>query len=129
MCWQRTLLEANGKTDMSLSHLVAYLVSVVSQFMHFLNKEHLEAIYHVFKYLKGSLRKDLMFRSNNSLQIETYTNADWAGSVMDRRSISGYYSFVGGNLMTWRGKNQSIVARSSVEVEFRVAAFGIYELL
>ena len=31
--------------------------------------------------------------------------------------------------MTWRGKNQSIVARSSVEVEFRVAAFGIYELL
>lgn len=129
MCWQRTLLEANGKTDMSLSHLVAYLVSVVSQFMHSLNKEHLEAIYHVFKYLKGSLRKDLMFRSNNSLQIETYTNADWAGSVMDRRSISGYYSFVGGNLMTWRGKNQSIVARSSVEVEFRVAAFGIYELL
>ena len=37
----------------------------------------------------------------------------------DRRSTSGYFTFVGGNLVTWKSKKQNVVARSSAEVEFR----------
>ncbi|RVW26484.1 Retrovirus-related Pol polyprotein from transposon RE2 [Vitis vinifera] len=54
-------------------------------------------------------------------------NADWAGSVTDRRSTSGYCSFVWGNLVTWRSKKQSVVARSSAEAEVRAMAQGICE--
>ncbi|RVW61484.1 Retrovirus-related Pol polyprotein from transposon RE2 [Vitis vinifera] len=50
-----------------------------------------------------------------------------AGSVTDRRSTSGYCSFVWGNLVTWRSKKQSVVARSSAEAEFRAMAQGICE--
>lgn len=70
-----------------------------------------------------------MFKPRGHLQIETYTDADWAGSVVDRRSTSGYCSFVGGNLVTWRSKKQSVVARSSAEAEFRALAQGICEIL
>ncbi|KAH9657194.1 retrovirus-related pol polyprotein from transposon RE1 [Citrus sinensis] len=86
-----------------LSHTrpdIAFAVSVISQFMHSPCKEHLEAVYKVLKYLKKTPGKGLLFKKNNNLQVEVYTDADWAGSVIDRRSTSGYCTFVGGNLVT-----------------------------
>jgi len=50
----------------------------------------------------------------------------YAGSIVDRRSTTCYYMFLGGNLVTWRSKKQNVVARSSVEAEFTQ---GVYELL
>ncbi|KAJ4821406.1 Bidirectional sugar transporter SWEET [Rhynchospora pubera] len=59
----------------------------------------------------------------------TYYNSDWAGDVTDRKSTSGYFTFVGGNLVTWRSKKQKVVALSSAEAEFRGIAKGLQELL
>ena len=56
-------------------------------------------------------------------------DADWAGSIVNRRSTSGYCSFVGGNLVTWQSEKQNVVARSSAEAEFRVVAHGICEIM
>ena len=47
----------------------------------------------------------------------------------DRRSTSGYSTFVGGNLVAWRSKKQSVVARSTAEAELRAMAHGVCELL
>ncbi|RVW15128.1 Retrovirus-related Pol polyprotein from transposon TNT 1-94 [Vitis vinifera] len=74
---------------------LAYALSVVSQYMHNPGEQHMNA------------------------SIEVYTDADWAGAVDDRRSTSGYFTFVGGNLVTWKSKKQNVVARSSAEAEFR----------
>lgn len=63
------------------------------------------------------------------MSIEAYTNADYAGSIVDRRSTSSYCILLGGNLVTWRSKKQSVVARSSAETEFRSIALGMCELL
>ncbi|RVW66682.1 Retrovirus-related Pol polyprotein from transposon RE1 [Vitis vinifera] len=46
-----------------------------------------------------------------------------------RRSTSGYFTFVGGNLVTWKRKKQNVVARSSAETEFRGMALGLCEAL
>ncbi|RVW80534.1 Retrovirus-related Pol polyprotein from transposon RE1 [Vitis vinifera] len=54
-----------------------------------------------------------------SVIIELYTDADWAGAVDDRRPTFGYFTFVGGNLVTWKSKKQNVVAHSSAEAEFR----------
>ena len=48
---------------------------------------------------------------------------------MDGKSTSGYFTFVGGNLVTWRSKKQKVVSRSSAEAEFRGMVHGICELL
>ena len=48
---------------------------------------------------------------------------------MDRRSTTGYCTFLGGNLVTWRSKKQNVVARSFAESEFRAIAQGLCELL
>ncbi|XP_048420050.1 uncharacterized mitochondrial protein AtMg00810-like [Pyrus x bretschneideri] len=48
--------------------------------------------------------KGILCRTSGHLEIEGFTNADWAGDVTDKRSTSGYFTFVGGNLVTWRSK-------------------------
>ncbi|KAG8471344.1 hypothetical protein CXB51_036384 [Gossypium anomalum] len=54
---------------------------------------------------------------------------NYAGSMVDRRSTSGYCTFLRGNLVTWRSKKQNVVARSSVEAKFRAMALRVCELL
>ena len=58
-----------------------------------------------------------------------YTNADWADLISYRQSTLGYCTFVGGSLVNWRSKKQSIVATSSAKAEFHSVANGVYELL
>ena len=70
-----------------------------------------------------------MFSKNAHLDIEGYTDADWAGNILDRKSTSGYFTFMGGNLVTWRSKKQKVVALSSAEAEFRDMVKGLCELL
>jgi len=59
--------------------------------------------------------------------VAVFTDADWAGSITDRKSTSGYCTYVRGNLITSRSKKQSVVVRSSAEAEFRAMAQGICE--
>ncbi|CAJ2657582.1 unnamed protein product [Trifolium pratense] len=113
-----------------LSHTrpdIAFSVSVVSQFMHSPFEEHLEAVYRILRYLKATPEKGLFFRKTNERNVSIFSDADWAGSITDRRSTSGYCAYVWGNLVTWRSKKQGVVARSSAEAEFRVMAQGICE--
>ncbi|KAL0560267.1 hypothetical protein IC582_000667 [Cucumis melo] len=90
-------------------------------------EKHMEAVNRIRRYLKNTPGKWLMFRKTNRKTIEACTNSDWAGSVIDRKSTSGYCTFVWGNLVTWRSKKQSVVARSSAEAEYRAMSLGICE--
>nr|CAN78733.1 hypothetical protein VITISV_020436 [Vitis vinifera] len=113
-----------------LSHTrpdIGFAVSVVSQFMHSPTKEHMEAVYRILRYLKMTPGKGLFFRKTENRDTEVYLDADWAGNIIDRRSTSGYCSFVWGNLVTWRSKKQSVVTRSSAEAEYKALAQGICE--
>ncbi|GJX06513.1 putative RNA-directed DNA polymerase [Tanacetum coccineum] len=62
-------------------------------------------------------RPDIAY-ANRDHQVCGYTDADWAGDRTDGKSTSGYFTFVGGNLVTWRSKKQKVVSRSSAEAEF-----------
>ena len=108
---------------------IAFVVSCVSQFMHSLSKSHLDAVYWILKYLKGTPGRGLLFQKNEERKVEVYVDADWAGSVTNRRSTSGYCSYVWGNLVTWRSKKQTVVARSSAQAELRSTALSICEVI
>ena len=97
--------------------------------MHCPSLDHMNTVVRILRYLKSSPGKGLMFRKHNHLNIDGYTDADWAGSTTDRRSTSGYFTFVGGNVVTWRSKKQKVVALSSAEAEFRGMVKGLCELL
>ncbi|KAI5324900.1 hypothetical protein L3X38_033973 [Prunus dulcis] len=86
-----------------LSHTrpdIAYAMSVVSQFMHSPSEDRMNAVIRILRYLKSAPKKGLMFSKHGHLNIDGYTDADWAGSITDRKSTSGYFTFMGGNLVT-----------------------------
>ncbi|RVW23851.1 Retrovirus-related Pol polyprotein from transposon RE1 [Vitis vinifera] len=117
-----------GKKQDGKPH-IAFAVSVVSQYMHSPKESHLEAVYKILRYLKGSPGRGLFFKKSDSKKVEIYTDANWAGSADDRRSTTSYFTFVWGNLVTWRSKKQSVVAKSSAEVEFKAIAQDMCEEL
>ena len=80
---------------------------------------HLRAVYRILACLKFTAGQGLFFTWEGGLSLEAYTDSDWAGSVIDRRSTSGYCTFLGGSLLTWRSKKQKEVSLSSAEAELR----------
>lgn len=60
---------------------------------------------------------------------EAYTYVDWVSFITNQISTSGYYMFMGDNLVTWRSKKQLVVAKSSAEAKSISMAQGIYEQL
>ncbi|KAL6349124.1 hypothetical protein AAG906_033780 [Vitis piasezkii] len=102
-----------------LSHArpdIAYAVSVVSQFMHCPSEDHMDVVMRILRYLKSSPGKGLIFSKNGHLNVAGYIDADWAGNITDRKSTLGYFTSVGGNLVTWRSKKKKVVALFSIGV-------------
>lgn len=59
-----------------------------------------------FKYVKNSLAKDLLFEKHGCLIIEAYSNADYAVSRDDHKFTSGYFTYLGGNLVTSKVRSE-----------------------
>jgi len=108
---------------------ISFAVSVVSQFLNSSCEDHWNAVIHILTYIKRSPGKGLLYGSNNHTRVVCYSDANWAGSPSDRRSTSGYCVSIGGNLISWKSKKQSVVARSRAEVEYRVMASAACELV
>ena len=90
----------------------------------------MNAIMCILRYLKYALRKGILFTKNEDHQsVDAYTNVDWVGAVDDMHSTLGCFTFVGGNLITWRSKKHNVVARSSAGAECRGMTLGVCEAL
>jgi hypothetical protein len=83
--------------------------------MHNPSEVHMEVALRVLRYLKSSPGRGILFSKNDHLNIIGYTDADWARNLTDRKSTSRYFTFVGGNLVTWKSKKQNVVALSSAK--------------
>ena len=62
-------------------------------------------------------------------ELSVFSGANWAGSKEDKRSTSGYYVFVRGNLVSSKSKKQSVISRSSAESEYRAMAHSVCEIM
>jgi hypothetical protein len=70
----------------------------------------------------------ILYRQNKRLRVEGFADANWVGSPLDRQSSTGYCTFLGGNLVTWKSKKQTVVARSNAEAEYRAFSQTASEL-
>ena len=92
-------------------------------------ESHLTTVKKIFRYLVRTLDIGLWYLTNCSLDLVAYTDADYAGSRLDRKSTSGYYQFLGECLVSWASKKQYSVALSTTEAEYVAARSCVAQVL
>ena len=109
-------------TRPDLSHSVNY----ASQFMHAPTIVHLKMVRRILRYVKGII--NIGFTSNTTLDLCAFFDVDWAGCPATWRSITGYYTFLEGNLISWCANKQHTISWSSIEAKYRTMTNTAAEL-
>jgi len=100
---------------------ISWIVSKLSETLSKPKAENLVAAKHVLRYLKGTSDYELSFKkSEEDLNMKAFSDSDWASSVEDRRSTTGYcFSLTKqGPAISWKSKKQPTVALSTCEAEY-----------
>jgi hypothetical protein len=91
---------------------VMQAVGVVARFQENTKEAHVIAIKRIFRYLKGTTEFGLWYPKGNELTMVAYTDADWSGSIDDRKSTSEATLYLGDCLVSWSSKKQPSVSLS-----------------
>lgn len=97
--------------------------------MHAPTTVHWSAAKRILRYVKHTLGLGLEIRKSRSILLSGFSDADWAGSIDDRRSTGGFAIFFGSNLISWSARKQATVSRSSTEAEYKSLANATAELI
>ncbi|GJU73725.1 putative ribonuclease H-like domain-containing protein [Tanacetum coccineum] len=83
---------------------------------------HLHVVKRIFRYLKGQPKLGLWYPKDSPFDLEAYSDSDYAGASLDRKSTTGGCQFLGSRLISWQCKKQTIVANSTTKAEYVAAA-------
>ncbi|KAJ9565617.1 hypothetical protein OSB04_001583 [Centaurea solstitialis] len=85
-------------------------------------ESHLAAVKRIFRYLKGTPYYGLWYPKGLGFELQAYSDADYGGCNMDRKSTSGHIQLLGNKLVSWASKKQQCVSTSTTESEYVAAA-------
>eukprot|EP00253_Pinus_taeda_P024849 PITA_24849 len=97
---------------------IVHAVGIVGRFQAKPKESHLQEVKRIFKYLQGTQNFGLWYPRDIDLTLHAYIDANWEGSVDDRKSTSGGAFYMGSRLVSWFSKKQSSIALSTGEAEY-----------
>ena len=107
---------------------ISYVTSQLARYLNNYKTKHLQAVEHVYRYLKGSADKWLILGNNADQNLIGYSDAD--GSTTEgNRGISGYLFSYSGSTISWSTKRQSLVSLSTAEAELYALSYCTQEAL
>nr|GEW21855.1 hypothetical protein [Tanacetum cinerariifolium] len=112
-----------GMVD-TLMYLIAsrpdliFVVCMCARYQAKPTEKHLHVVKRIFKYLIGTVNRELWYPNDSSFSLTAYAYADHAGCQDTRRSTSGSMQLLGDKLVSWSSKRQKSAAISSTEAEY-----------
>jgi hypothetical protein len=102
----------------TLSHFV-----VESRKVHWIEKEH------VIRYLRGTMEYGLRYLGGYVVELQGYTNSNWVGGEIDRKSTSGCCFSLGSRIINWLNGNHNFVSFSSIVEDYMVVSMASCEAI
>ncbi|GJW80991.1 putative ribonuclease H-like domain-containing protein [Tanacetum coccineum] len=103
---------------------IMFAVCACARFQVTPKASHLHAVKRIFRYLKHQPKLGLWYPRDSPFELEAFSDSDYAGASLDRKSTTGGCQFLGRRLISWqcKCKKQTIVANSTTEAEYVAAA-------
>ena len=106
---------------------ISAAVGMLSKFMADPGANHWVGVKRVLRYLRGTHNYGLVFTGDKDDSLIGYSDSDWAGDVVTRRSTSGYVFQFGNSTVSWSSRRQATVAKSSTEAEYVALSMATQE--
>ena len=87
---------------------------------------HMTAAMHAQRYLRGTTDLTIVYK-RGKFRMVSYTDASFGAIPDNRKSATGYLFCLGGRLISFGSKTQSLTAQSTVESELQVLSYGARE--
>lgn len=87
------------------------------------------AVKRIFKYLRGTMSYGILYEKTSKFTLECFSDSDYAGCPITRRSTSGYVLNLGSGAISWCSQLQKCVVTSSTEAEYVAGSLSIKELI
>jgi hypothetical protein len=100
---------------------IQFSVCLCARFQASPRTSHQQAVKRILKYLRHTPDFGLWYSASSSLALYGFSNADFAGCRLDRKSTSGTFQFLGSSLVSWSSRKQSSVSQSTTEAEYVAA--------
>ncbi|GJX06778.1 putative ribonuclease H-like domain-containing protein [Tanacetum coccineum] len=83
---------------------------------------HFNSMKRIFRYLKGQPKLGLWYPKDSPFDLEAFSDSNYVGASLDRKSTTGGCQFLGKRLISWQCKKQPIIANSTTKAEYVAAA-------
>ncbi|XP_038987033.1 secreted RxLR effector protein 161-like [Phoenix dactylifera] len=123
--------KADPKVYRSLADSLMYLTNARLDILHYISlifrfikqpsKLHFVAAKRILRYLQGTKEFGIKYVKEEDSKLVGFTDSDWAESLDDQKSTSGYNFCLGSDVISWSSRKQSSVALSSAEAEYIAA--------
>ncbi|GJR17324.1 hypothetical protein Tco_0965851 [Tanacetum coccineum] len=101
---------------------ITFAVCTCARFQVTPKTSHLHAVKRIFRYLKGQPKLGVWYPRDSPFDLEAFSDNDYAGASLDKKSTIGGFQFLGKRLISWQCKKQTIVANSTTEAKYVAAA-------
>jgi hypothetical protein len=108
---------------------VMFSVCMCARFQASPRECHLKATKRILRYLKHIQNVGLWYPKGERFELFGYSDSDYAGCKVDRKSTLGTCQLLGRSLISWSSKKQNSVALSTAEVEYILAGSCCAQLL
>jgi len=108
---------------------IMFVVCLCARYQANPKESHFNAAKRILKYLKGATNVGLWYSSYSPIHLIGYSDSDFAGCKLDRKSTSGTCHLLGSSLISWHSKKQACVALSTAEAEYIVAGSCYTQIL
>ncbi len=97
---------------------LAFVIGKLSQHAEKPSEFHWISVKRALRYVNATRNHGILYDGNKPLETKGFSDADWAGCRVSRKSTSGFVFLVAGGAVSWRSKKQTCVATSTCEAEY-----------